>query len=89
MGKGETQVVGSSEELSKLAGDVPIEVAVEIARFTLALEEIGALRTGEILSTGCPIGERVTLRVGGRVVANGELVDVEGDVGVRILSISE
>jgi len=89
MGKGETQTLGNPDELTRLAGDVPIEVAVEIARFTLALEEIGALRPGEILSTGCPIGERVTLRVGGRVVASGELVDVEGDVGVRILSTSE
>lgn len=89
MGKGETQTFGNTEELTKLAGDVPVEVTVEIARFTLALEEIGALRAGEILSTGCPIGERVTLRVGGRVIASGELVDVEGDVGVRILSTSK
>jgi type III secretion protein Q len=89
MGKGETQTLGNPEELTKLAGDVPIEVSVEIARFTLALEEIGGLRAGEILSTGCPIGERVTLRVGGLVIASGELVDVEGDVGVRILSTCE
>jgi type III secretion protein Q len=86
MGKGETQTLENPEQLMKLAGDAPIEVVVELSRFTLTLEEIGALRVGEVLSTGRPIGERVTLRAGGRAIASGELMDVEGEVGVRILS---
>jgi type III secretion protein Q len=86
MGKGETQTLENPEQLMKLAGDAPVEVVVELSRFTLTLEEIGALRAGEVLSTGRPIGERVTLRAGGRAIASGELVDVDGEVGVRVLS---
>lgn len=71
-----------------LAADAPVEIAVEIARFTLRLEDLSRLRTGEVLSTGRPIGEHVALRAGGRAIARGELVDVDGEVGVRVLEIA-
>lgn len=86
MGKGETRVLHNPEELVQIAGDIPIEVTVELARFTLPLEELSSLRLGQILSTGQPLGDRVTLRTGGQAFACGELIDIDGDVGVRILS---
>jgi type III secretion system YscQ/HrcQ family protein len=69
------------------AGDAPIDVSVELARFTMPLEELGALRTGEVVATGRAVGERVTLRAGGHALAVGELVDVDGEVGVRLLRV--
>jgi type III secretion protein Q len=69
------------------AGDVPIELAIEIARFALPLAELATLRAGEVLVTGRAVGERVILRAGERAVAEGELVDVDGEVGVRVLSL--
>ncbi|MBW2462489.1 MAG: type III secretion system cytoplasmic ring protein SctQ [Deltaproteobacteria bacterium] len=77
----------TAEVAADRAGDAPIEVAVEIARFTLPLAEIAGLAPGEVLVTGNALGERVTLRANGRAVASGELVDVDGEVGVRILSL--
>lgn len=68
-------------------GDAPVEISVELARFTLPLEELGALRPGEVVATGRAVGERVTLRAGERAVAWGELVDVDGEVGVRVLRL--
>jgi flagellar motor switch/type III secretory pathway protein FliN len=62
-------------------------VSVELARFTMPLEELGALRTGEVVATGRAVGERVTLRAGGHALAVGELVDVDGEVGVRLLRV--
>lgn len=69
------------------AGDVPVELVVELARFEMPLAEIAALAPGEVLGTGRALGERVLLRAGDRVVATGELVDVEGELGVRVLSL--
>lgn len=66
-------------------GDVPVEVTVELARFSLPLEELGRLAPGEVLLSGRAVGERVVLRAGGHAIATGELVDVEGEVGVRVL----
>jgi type III secretion system YscQ/HrcQ family protein len=68
-----------------VALDAPLELTVELARFSLTLGELQRTRVGDVLVTGRRIGERVTLRVAGRALAQGELVDVEGEVGVRIL----
>ncbi|HJL22850.1 MAG TPA: type III secretion system cytoplasmic ring protein SctQ, partial [Polyangiaceae bacterium LLY-WYZ-15_(1-7)] len=69
-------------------GDAPVEVAVELGRLRLSLAQLTALRPGELLSTGVPIGERVRLRAGDTILGEGELVDVEGEVGVRILHLA-
>lgn len=70
------------------AADAPIAVSVEIARFSLPLAELSAVQVGEVLTTGRAIGERVSLRAGDRVLATGELVDVDGEIGVRILELA-
>jgi type III secretion system YscQ/HrcQ family protein len=75
-----------------LADDAPLELQVELARFSLTLGELQRTQPGDVLVTGRRIGEAVTLRVAGRALAQGELVDVEGEIGVRItqfLSASE
>jgi len=69
-----------------LAADAPVEVSVEIARFKLPLGELSSLQPGEILATGRAVGDHVVLRAGEQALAIGELVDVDGEVGVRILS---
>jgi flagellar motor switch/type III secretory pathway protein FliN len=89
MTEGKRKAEASDERLVEIAGDVPVELTVELARFTLPLEQIGALRPGEILETGRPVGERVMVRAGERAVASGELFDVEGRIGVRILSVAD
>jgi flagellar motor switch/type III secretory pathway protein FliN len=72
-----------------VAGDAAVSVSVEIARFTMPLEELAALRAGEVVVTGRAIGEQVAIRAGERTIASGELVDVDGEVGVRILTLGE
>ncbi len=89
MGQGQTKTQHSREDLIKLAGDAPLELTVELARFTLPLEEVANLQPGIVLTTGRPVGESVTLRAGGHAFASGELVDVDGEVGVRILRAGE
>jgi type III secretion system YscQ/HrcQ family protein len=67
------------------ANDAPIELQVELARFALTLAELQRMQPGDVLATGRRIGEHVTVRMAGRALAEGELVDVEGEVGVRLL----
>ncbi|MET0389464.1 MAG: FliM/FliN family flagellar motor switch protein [Polyangiales bacterium] len=71
------------------AADAAIELTVEVARFSLTVAELSRLRAGDVLVTGRRIGERVQLRVSGSLFAEGELVDVEGEVGVRLLSFAQ
>lgn len=75
-------------ETMKRIGDAPVFVAVELARFRMSVEELAKVRPGEVLGTGTKIGQSVALRVGDKIVARGELVDVEGEVGVQITELS-
>jgi type III secretion system YscQ/HrcQ family protein len=75
----------SDDKPEALVKDAPIELCVELARFTVRLEDVLGLRVGEVWSTGNAIGERVVLTANGRAIARGELVDIDGEIGVRIL----
>lgn len=78
----------AGQEVVTQVGDAPIALSVEVARFTLAVEELAALRPGEVVTTSQRVGDRVSLRAGQQVVAEGELVDVDGEIGIRILSLA-
>jgi type III secretion system YscQ/HrcQ family protein len=71
------------------AADATLELGVEVARFSLSLAELQRLQPGDVLTTGRRIGERVHVRISGRLFAEGELVDVEGEVGVRLLGFAD
>lgn len=83
----ETEVLHVGADALRLAGDAPVELCLELARFRLTLAELSALRPGEVLSTGRTIGERVTLTASGHAIAHGELVDIDGEVGLRVLEV--
>lgn len=66
---------------------LPVTLEVELARTDVPLAELARLEPGAVLALGLDRRGLVTLRAGERAVARGELVDVEGAVGVRILSL--
>jgi flagellar motor switch/type III secretory pathway protein FliN len=70
-----------------LGDDATLEVAVAIGDLRLSVRSLLELAPGQVLELGKPLGSQVELRVGARVVARGELVDVDGGVGVRVLAI--
>lgn len=78
----------SSDTLLDAFGDAPIDLSVEIAELRMPLEEVAALRVGSVIRTGKAIDDRVSLCVGERAIAEGELVDIDGEVGVRVLRLS-
>jgi type III secretion system YscQ/HrcQ family protein len=83
----DTTTAGKSGDAIELVGDAPIELRVEIARVSLPLEDLAQLKPGEIVTTGRALGAEVVLRAGERIIATGELVDVDGEVGVRVLRV--
>jgi type III secretion protein Q len=75
-----------TDELSEIA-EVPVELAIELGRIELRVRELAALVPGRVISARIPVGREVELRAGDRVVASGELVDIEGELGVRITTV--
>ncbi|RKH53917.1 type III secretion system cytoplasmic ring protein SctQ [Corallococcus llansteffanensis] len=72
---------------SDLLSDLPLQVAVELARVPITAEQVVGLRTGQVIELRRGPGEPVDLSVNGKVVARGELVEVEGQLGVRIINL--
>jgi hypothetical protein len=66
---------------------VPILVDVELARVPLTLSDLSRLTPGATLPVQLDRRGLVTLRVGERPLGRGELVEIEGAVGVRLLSL--
>jgi flagellar motor switch/type III secretory pathway protein FliN len=64
--------------------DSPVVVRVEVGAVSMSAREWAELAPGDVIETGRRIAEPVVLRVAGREVARGELVNLEGELGVRI-----
>ena len=64
-----------------------VEVVAEMGRVVLSGREIARLTTGSVVQLGRPLGGPVDLVAGGKLIARGELVDVEGEIGVRIIEM--
>lgn len=67
--------------------ELPVELEVELARVSLSLAELGALRPGTIVPLRVSAGDPVFLRAGDRRVGRAELVEVEGEVAARVLEL--
>lgn len=65
---------------------IGVNVAVEIARRRIRLSEALALTAGDVFELGRPVSARVSLMVDGKQFASGELVNIEGTLGVRVLA---
>ena len=74
-------------ESEALLNDVPVNVVVELGRVQLTADEVIRLSTGHIVELGRSPAEPVDLVVNGRLLAKGELVEIEGALGVKILSL--
>lgn len=73
-----------NQTLADAALEAPLVVRVEIGAVSLSASAWAALKPGDVIETGQRVAEPVLLRIGGRAVARGELVDIEGEVGVRV-----
>jgi len=74
----------SSTEIDGVLDDVPLVVRVELGVVEMTARQWASLRAGDVVSLGRKIGTPVVLRVGGVEIAQGELVQVDGDCAVRI-----
>ncbi len=70
-----------------LAEDATVDVAIVIGELRVSARALLELAPGQVVPLGAPVGAEVELRAGGKVIGRGELVDVDGEVGVRVLAV--
>jgi type III secretion system YscQ/HrcQ family protein len=66
-----------------------LNVQVELATRRFRIDELSQLRAGQLVDLGCQATDPVNLLVDGRRIARGELVDIEGRLGVRVTEIAD
>lgn len=84
----ESELVTGSDEEAGLLDNLLLTVRVELPARRISLEELTRLRAGQILELDCRATDPVELVADGRRVATGELVDIEGRLGVRVTRLA-
>jgi flagellar motor switch protein FliM len=74
-------------EAGALLSEVPVEVTVEIGRVDLSARELVDLASGDTLVLERRPGDPVELRAADRLLGRGELVEVDGKIGVHVLEL--
>jgi flagellar motor switch protein FliN len=67
--------------------DVPVTLSVELGRVSLTLSRLADLKPGDVIELGRHSREPVELTSGGRIVARGELVMIDTELGVRVTHV--
>lgn len=65
-----------------------LTVHVELGARRVRLEDLAQLRAGQLIDLGCKATDAVDLVADGRRIARGELIDIEGRLGVRITRVA-
>ena len=67
--------------------DLPVSLTVELGRLSLSLSKLADLKPGDVLDLSRNKREPVELTSGDRLVARGELVQIDQELGIRILQV--
>lgn len=81
-----TAGAGVARDLTLLS-DVPMDVTVELGRAVLQVRQLLGLREGSIVELDRDAGAAVDVLVNGTLIARGDVVVIDDDLGVRITEI--
>ena len=71
------------EQIAELA-DVPVDVEVELGRKVMTIAQILDLQPDSVVRIARSAGDNIDLLIGGALIGFGEIVIIEGALGVRI-----
>lgn len=72
----------------KILGDLDIRISFDLGERVLTLSEIRSIEPGYVFELGRDLRRSVAVRANGKLIAEGELVDIDGQTGVSILRFS-
>ena len=84
-----TQTAGDENQNLDLLMDVKLQLTVELGRCELPIKKVLELTRGSIVELDKVAGEPVSLYANGKHVANGEVVVIDDNFGLRITNISD
>jgi type III secretion system YscQ/HrcQ family protein len=77
-----------SVDAAAMLADVTVAMVIELGRVQVSAADVMGLRPGQVIELGRSPGEAIDLVVDGKRIGKGELVEIDGEMGVRILSLA-
>ncbi len=85
MGSIKTQSV--DKKVVNLTSDIPVQIVAVLGKKNVTVKEIVSMKMGQVIELNRLPNEAIDLVANGKLVAKGELVEIEGRLGVRVLKI--
>ena len=82
-------VSGYVPRAMSLPDDAHVELTVGLGTTRMSLRQVYELSIGQVVTLGRPLGGPFDVRAAGKLVGKGELVDVDGELAVRIVSLGD
>ncbi|HEY4000659.1 MAG TPA: flagellar motor switch protein FliN [Candidatus Xenobia bacterium] len=79
---------GGAPSSIDLLRDVPLEVQAQLGKTRKLVREILKLNVGSIVELDKEAGEPIDILVNNKLIARGEVVEIDGNYGVRITEIT-
>ncbi len=67
--------------------DIPMKVRIQLGQRLLKIREILQLREQSIIELPKSAGENIDILINGRLVAFGEVLEMEGNAGIRLTNL--
>ena len=83
------ETIGTGETYLASPDGIPVEIQIRLGRVVMPLGELQELRAGAVVTLDRNLDDPVEILAGNKVVARGEIVAVEDQLGVRILQVAE
>ncbi len=74
---------GQDEEVISLA-QIPVRLSFDLGELEMTLDQVKALQPGQTMELSKPVQEYVTIRANGMPIGTGQLVEIDGRLGVCV-----
>jgi len=79
----------TEKKAHSLAGEVPVQVVAVLGKKAITVQDLVSLKKGQVVELNRFPNEAIDLVANGKLMAKGELVEIDGKLGVRIIKIFE
>ncbi|UJF18015.1 FliM/FliN family flagellar motor switch protein [Vibrio sp. SS-MA-C1-2] len=77
----------STKDHFQSINNIPVEITVQVSKKSVLLSELATLNTGSVLMLDKQEGEPVDIVVNGVKLGTGEIIEQDGVLGVKVLSV--
>lgn len=78
---------GADRKVVNLTSDIPVQIVAVLGKKNVTVKDIVSMKMGEVVELNRLPNEAIDLVANGKLIAKGELVEIDGRLGVRVLKI--